>query len=175
MQRAHPRIAAPGEHQLLGTAHADELVVKQVWRHFDEGEPAPLLADDLMAGSVGNEVGEPLHRHGIAVPDAVLHGFGQGQETRHRVIVRCWDGSGYLRGAPGGVKCPDVSSFPSCPALCHKCPARFVLEEVHGVDSTRFQKVSNQLDTRKDQGRAMPEYRFPWDSEACSVGGCGSS
>src|SRR5215510_9642030 len=57
----------------------------------------------------------------------------------------------------------------------HKCPARFVLEEVHGVDSTRFQKVSNQLDTRKEQGRATPEYRFPWDSEACSVGGCGSS
>ena len=37
---------------------------------------------------------------------------------------------------------------PSCPALCHGRPARFVLEGVHGIDSTRFQKVANQLDSK---------------------------
>jgi hypothetical protein len=57
-----------------------------------------------------------------------------------------------------------------CPAQGHGRPARFVLDEVHGIDSTRFQKVANQLDTRKDQGRAAPEYRFSWGSEADSLG-----
>ncbi len=36
----------------------------------------------------------------------------------------------------------------SCPALCHECPARFVLEKVHGIDSIRFQLVANHLDTK---------------------------
>jgi len=45
-----------------------------------------------------------------------------------------------------------------------------VLDDVLGIDSTRFQKVSNHLDTKKDQRRAAPEYRFSWRSKACSVG-----
>ena len=36
----------------------------------------------------------------------------------------------------------------SSPGLTHGCPARFVLEEVHGVDSTWFQLVANHLDTK---------------------------
>ena len=86
-------------------AHADELVVEQVGRHLDQGEVAPSLADDLVPGGVRDEMGEPLHRHGIAVPDAVLHRFGQGQKTRHRMVVRSGELRGYLRGAPGRVKC----------------------------------------------------------------------
>src|SRR5216684_567455 len=35
-----------------------------------------------------------------------------------------------------------------CPAQGHERPARFVLEEVHGIDSTRFQLVTNHLDTK---------------------------
>jgi hypothetical protein len=34
------------------------------------------------------------------------------------------------------------------PGRAHKCPARFVLEGVHGIDSTRFQLVANHLDTK---------------------------
>ncbi len=56
------------------------------------------------------------------------------------------------------------------PGQAHGCPARFVLEGVHGIDSTRFQLVANHLDTRGDQSRAAPEYRFSWTSEADSVG-----
>jgi IS4 transposase len=33
--------------------------------------------------------------------------------------------------------------------LSHGCPVRFVLDEAHGVDSTRFQLVTNHLDTRE--------------------------
>jgi len=44
-----------------------------------------------------------------------------------------------------------------------------VLEVAHGIDSTRFQLVANHLDSKKDQRRAAPEYRFPWVSEAYSV------
>src|SRR5215831_4479117 len=61
------------------------------------------------------------------------------------------------------------------PGRAHECPARFVLEGVHGIDSTWFQEFANQLDTRKDQRRATPEYRFSWPSEAYSVGGARSA
>src|SRR6266851_699014 len=36
----------------------------------------------------------------------------------------------------------------SLPGLTHERPARFVLEEAHGIDSTRFQLVTNHLDTK---------------------------
>src|SRR6266699_3855011 len=63
----------------------------------------------------------------------------------------------------------DDLSTSSWPGLSHGCPARFVLEVAHGIDSTRFQLVANHLDSKKDQRRAAPEYRFPWVSEAYSV------
>jgi hypothetical protein len=37
------------------------------------------------------------------------------------------------------------------------CPARFVLEKAHGIDSSRFQKVANRLDTKRGQRRAASE------------------
>src|SRR3984957_14639191 len=57
----------------------------------------------------------------------------------------------------------------SWPDLFHRCPARFVLEGVHGIDSTRVQLVANHLDPRGDQSCAAPEYRFSRTSEAQSV------
>jgi hypothetical protein len=35
------------------------------------------------------------------------------------------------------------------PGQAHGCPARFVLDEVHGIDSTWFQLVTNHLDTEE--------------------------
>jgi hypothetical protein len=35
-----------------------------------------------------------------------------------------------------------------------------MLEEVHGIDSSRFQLVTNHLDRKRDQRRAASEYRF---------------
>ena len=57
-----------------------------------------LLADDLMAGGMGDQVGEPLHRHGVAVPHVGLHGLGKRQKTRHTIKSRL--DRGYLRGKP---------------------------------------------------------------------------
>jgi hypothetical protein len=37
----------------------------------------------------------------------------------------------------------------SWPGSSHGCPARFLLEGVHGVDSTSFQLVANHLDTKR--------------------------
>ena len=71
-----------------------------------------------------------------------------------------------IRACPAKVN----SLSTSLPGLTHERPARFVLEEVHGIDSAQFQKVANHLDTKKDQRRAAPEYRFSWPSEADSVG-----
>src|SRR5260370_15251740 len=66
----------------------------------------------------------------------------------------------------------------SWPGLSHGCLARSMLEEAHGIDSTRFHLVANHLDTKKDQHRAASEYRFSWASEAYSVvdarSACGS-
>jgi hypothetical protein len=42
-----------------------------------------------------------------------------------------------------------MTSRPSWPGLSHGCPVRFVLEEAHGIDSSRVQKVSNHLDTNR--------------------------
>src|SRR5436190_20845271 len=61
------------------------------------------------------------------------------------------------------------------PGQAHDCPARFVLDGVHDVDSTRFQEFANQLDTRKEQRRAAPEYRFSWAAETHSVDGSRSA
>ncbi len=36
----------------------------------------------------------------------------------------------------------------SCPDLFHGCPAQIVLDGAHGIDSTRFQVVTNHLDTK---------------------------
>src|ERR1700737_4776768 len=64
------------------------------------------------------------------------------------------------------------------PGQAHGCLARSMLEEAHGIDSTRFQLVTNHLDTKRDQHRAASEYRFSWTSEAYSVvdprSACGS-
>ena len=41
--------------------------------------PAP-LADHLVTRGIGNEMGEPLHRHRVAIAHMRLHGGGQGHE-----------------------------------------------------------------------------------------------
>src|SRR5260370_15928287 len=68
--------------------------------------------------------------------------------------------------------------YAGCPDQAHGCLARSMLEEAHGIDSTRFHLVANHLDTKKDQHRAASEYRFSWASEAYSVvdarSACGS-
>src|SRR5712691_11185589 len=84
VQRAHPRVAAPGKHQLLRTAHADELVIEEVRRHADEREALAALADDLVSGRERDQVGEPLHRDHIAIPNGFLHRLGKRQKARHR-------------------------------------------------------------------------------------------
>ena len=83
VQRADAGVADPGEDQLVGAAHADELIVDEVGRHPDEGEMPAALADDLVSRRIRNEMGEPLHGHGIAIPDGRFDGLGEGQETGH--------------------------------------------------------------------------------------------
>ena len=117
VQRADAGIAAPGEHDLVDAAHADELVVDQVGRHADQRQALLLLADDLVAGGMRDQVGEPLHGHGVAIADGRFHGLGKRQKTRHGTVR--WLAADYLRGRFGGVKCltcaPDaVQSNPTC-------------------------------------------------------------
>src|SRR3984893_15120017 len=70
----------------------------------------------------------------------------------------------------GQLSLPFETPPMSSSGLTHGCPARFVLEGVHGIDSTRFQVVANQPDAKRNQSRAASEYRFSCASEACSLG-----
>jgi hypothetical protein len=77
VQRAHPRVAAPGEHELAGAARADQLVVDDVRRHADERQVPLALADHLVAGGDGYEMREALERDGVAVMHDVGDGVGE--------------------------------------------------------------------------------------------------
>src|SRR5438445_6345834 len=97
VKRAHAGIADPGEDELIGTTHADELIVDEVGRHPDESEMAPSLANDLVPGREGNEMGKPFHGDCVAVAQGRFHRFGETEETRHGGIsdtaalpVRLW-------------------------------------------------------------------------------------
>ena len=78
VQRADARVAAPGEDQLARAAGADQLVVDDVRRHPHERQVALALADDLVPGGDGDQVGEALQRDGVAVVDEVGDGVGEG-------------------------------------------------------------------------------------------------
>jgi hypothetical protein len=52
---------------------------------------------------------------------------------------------------------PEYDIAARCSDSRHGCPARKVLEWAHGIDSTRFQKFANQLDSERDQRRAASE------------------
>jgi hypothetical protein len=92
VQRADAGIAAPGKDQLAGAARADHLVVDDVGGQPDQGEVAPALADDLVAGGDRDEVGESLERDRVAVVDEFGDGFPQGYDLRHsHPPARCRD------------------------------------------------------------------------------------
>src|SRR5882724_4185453 len=62
--------------------------------------------------------------------------------------------SGTLVGASGEIgvvmgRLVPGKIQPSWPDLFHGRPTRFVLEEAHGIDSTRFQLVTNHLDAKR--------------------------
>jgi hypothetical protein len=86
VQRADAGVAAPREDQPAGAAGADQLVVDDVGRQPRQRQVAPALADDLVRGGNGNEVGEALEGHGVAVVhqlgDGVREG-GDGGAARH--------------------------------------------------------------------------------------------
>jgi hypothetical protein len=85
VQRTHARVPAPGEHEAVGAAGADELVVDHVGRHPHEAQVSAPLADQLVPGGVRDEVREPLHGHRVAVVDERGHGVAQRRDLgRHR-------------------------------------------------------------------------------------------
>ena len=67
VERADAGIAAPREDQPVDRTHADQLVVDQIGGHPADGQVPAALADDLMAGGEGDEMGEALHGDEIAV------------------------------------------------------------------------------------------------------------
>src|SRR5580765_2197265 len=86
VQRSNTRIARPREDQLAHAAHADELIVDQIWRHANEREFLSLLADDFMAGGIRDEMSKPFEGEGAAVADVCGDGVGEGEEFACHVV-----------------------------------------------------------------------------------------
>ena len=72
---------------LVDAAHADHLIVDEIRRHADQRQVFASLADDLVAGGMRNEMGEPLQSHGIAIANGGFDGFGERGNTRHVYTV----------------------------------------------------------------------------------------
>ena len=85
MQRANTGIPAPGEDQLSGTAHPDQLVVDHVRCHPDQSQVPPLLANDLMSGGKRDEMGEAFHGDGGAVGEQVGYRIVKSGELGHSI------------------------------------------------------------------------------------------
>jgi hypothetical protein len=86
VQRADAGVAAPREHQLPRAAGADQLVVHDVGRHPDERQVPAALADDLVPGARGDEVGESFHCDGVTVTHQLGNAFGQVNQLCHAEI-----------------------------------------------------------------------------------------
>jgi hypothetical protein len=84
MQRADTGIAAPGEDQLVRASHPDELIVDKVGGHPHQGQIAPALADDLVAGGRGNQMSESLQRDDVAVVHEFADRHLKIENQRHR-------------------------------------------------------------------------------------------
>jgi hypothetical protein len=83
VQAAHAGVAGPGEDQLAGAASADELVVHDVGGHPHQGQVAPALPDDLVAGGHRDQVREPFEGDRVAVVDEIGDRVGERGELRH--------------------------------------------------------------------------------------------
>ncbi|MCY1237882.1 hypothetical protein D9M72_505940 [compost metagenome] len=89
VQRTDARIAAPGEFHATGSADADQLIIENVRRHAHQEQVLAPLADDFMSGGIGDQMGEALHRNGVAIPDIVADGLGERNDLRHVSSLRC--------------------------------------------------------------------------------------
>ena len=74
---------------MRGAAGADELVVDEVGRHAHEGEVAPALPDDLVAGGERDQVREALERDDVAVVDEARDRVGKRGILAGSAIGRC--------------------------------------------------------------------------------------
>lgn len=55
-------------------------------RHADQRQVALFLADDFVAGSERNQVGEAFQRHAVTIVHMTAHRFGQGMKRDWRML-----------------------------------------------------------------------------------------
>ena len=77
LQRADARVAHVGEDHLAGAAGRHHLVVDQVGGGARQDQVLAPLADDLVPGGKGDQVGEPGQVNAVAVVDVACNGFGK--------------------------------------------------------------------------------------------------
>ena len=85
VQRSHPWITAPTEHQSGGRTRTDQLVVHDVGGHAYEGEIATSLPNDLVTRGHGDQVRETFERHSVAVVNVFGDGLAQRGDGGHAI------------------------------------------------------------------------------------------
>ncbi|MNN50847.1 hypothetical protein D3C81_1654530 [compost metagenome] len=83
MQRAHARVAAPGENQFAGATGADQLVVDQVRCHPHQRQIFLALTNDFMTRCCRDQVSEAFECDGVTVVDELLHRVVQRKDLSH--------------------------------------------------------------------------------------------
>ena len=78
-----PGVATPGKDQFACAACTDELVVDDVGGHPYERQVTQLLADDLVSGHDGDEMGESFQSDRVAVLDELTDHLVQGHDHAH--------------------------------------------------------------------------------------------
>ena len=94
-QQPDTRIASIGENHPGHTAHADHLVIDHVRRHPHNHKVAPLLADHLMRGGIGHQMGETFKGRHHAIRQMRGDGVLQRHELCHDI-----DNPGSVRTGP---------------------------------------------------------------------------
>ena len=88
VQRTDTGIAAPRENQLVGTAHADQLVIDDIGRHPHQCQMFALLPDHLVPCGMGDEMGKAFHGHPVPVMDAKGYRIPQRHHFSHLTTSR---------------------------------------------------------------------------------------
>ena len=83
-QRADARVAHVGEDHLAGAARRHHLIVDQVGGGARQGQVSSALADDLVPGGEGDQVGETGGVDHVAIVHILPHRRGEGDEFGHR-------------------------------------------------------------------------------------------
>ena len=138
VEPAHARVAEPREDQLPRDAARDHLVVDDVGRHAAQGQVAPALADDLVAGRERDEVREPLDGDAVAIPDELRDRVAHGRDLARHASPAAADGARGCGGDPPSASRIYPSSMVARTAGASGAAGSWITRYSHSPMTTRW-------------------------------------